>query len=259
MRALSGRVQLSMIVVIVTTLLGLGVAGASGRATGNAAIIKFYAKGVAHTNARPDYVDTVRGQYYWGYSGSNWRLDADSSKPPYPFEHAVNLVQTIALTGGKVTWELNQFECPTAGGCGSSGSLSIFGSAQGVYWGTTSSASSLPACWNQAGGATAWMVKGYSPGWAGWTVSSGAGFTAQHYVSMALHGSRVVFTSTFTSLSTKARYTEVDTMVAASLTFVGATDHVAATTGHPGYSYSFTYGYPSSPPTPPTPTVCSTG
>lgn len=259
MRAPRNWVLVWSAVLLATTLSAVGVAGASGRPTGHAAIIKLYAKGVAHMNALRGFVETDHGQYFFGYSGSGWRLDTDSPRPPFPYEHAVNLVQTVAIAGRKVTWELNQFECPAVGGCGSSGTLSIYGTAQGVYYGTTSGASGLPACWTLASGVTEWMVKGYSPGWTPWSVTTGTGYTAEHYVSMARHGARDVFTSTFTWLSTKARYTEVDTMVVASRAFVGSTYRVSSTAGHAAYSYSFTYAIPSAAPTPPTLTLCAAG
>jgi hypothetical protein len=253
------RILLWVAVATVATVAGVGVAGASGHATGNAAIIKQYAKGVKHMNASLGFVETDRGQYYWGYSGSGWRLDLDSPKPPYPYEHAVNLVQTDAVSGGKVTWELNQFECPTAGSCGPSGSLSIYGTAHGVYYGTSSGAAGLPACWTRASGPTQWMVIGYSPGWVPWSLTTGAGFTAEHYVSMVRHGARDVFTSTYSSTSTRARYTEVDTLVVTSFAFVESTYQVTATPGHAAYSYSTKYSFPSSSPTPPTLTLCGAG
>ncbi len=256
MRAPRNWVLVWSALLLASTLSAVGVAGASGRPTGNAAVIKLYAKGVAHMIALPGYVETVRGEYYWGYSGSGWRLDLDSPKPPFPYEHAVNLVQTVGIVGRKVAWELNQFECPAAGGCGS---LSIYGTAQGVYYGTTSGASGLPVCWTPASGATEWMVKGYSPGWTPWSVTTGTGFTPEHYVSMSRHGARDVFTSTYTWLSTKAHYTEVDTMDVASRSFVGSKYRVSSTAGHAAYSYSSTFAFPSGAPTPPTMTPCAAG
>lgn len=162
MRAARSWVLVWLTLVLAVTLSAVDVAGASGRPTGNAAMIKLYAKGVVHMNALPGYVDTTRGLYYFGYSGSgsSWRLDDDSPRPPFPYEHAVNLVQTVAIAGGKLTWELNQFECPAAAGCGS---LSIYGTAQGAYYGTTSGATELPACWTRASGETEWMVRGTRP------------------------------------------------------------------------------------------------
>ena len=163
------------VVLLAATLTGVHVADASGRPTGSPAIIKLYAVGVTHMHTLPGYVETDRGQYYFGYSGSNWRLDADSANPPFPYEHAVNLVATLAIKAGKVSWQLDQFECPVAGGCGSSGSLVIYGTSHGVYYGTTSGANVLPTCWTRASGETEWMVKGYSPGWVPWSVTTGTG------------------------------------------------------------------------------------
>lgn len=256
------RVRTLLTVLIVVPLMAAwsALAGASGAPTGNAAVIALYGQAVAVMNARPAIVETTRGQYYWGYSGSGWRLDLNSATAPYSYERHVNLVQTDAVSGGKVAWELNEFACPTAGGCGTQGSLDIYGTASAVYWGTTSStAAGLPACWNVAAGQTAWMLKGWSPGWRPFSETTGAGFTAQHYVSVAHRGGRDVFTSTFKLRSSATPYTEVDTTVAATKAFVGTTYHVGARPGHPAYSYSIAYSYPAAAAAPPTLTMCSAG
>jgi len=255
------RARTILTIAIVMSVLALcpATAGSSGKPTGNSSAIALYTKAVAATNSRAALVQTVRGQYYWGYSGSGsaWRLDVDSATAPYSYEHRVNLIQTVALSSGKTTWELNEFVCPTVGGCGSEGSLAILGTASAVYWGTSSaSGAGLPACWNRAAGQTAWMVKAYSPGWKPVSVTTGAGYTAQHYVSVTHHGARDVFDSTYTWRSSGVHYTEVDTVEVASNLFVGSTYRVATSPGHPAYSFSSTYSYPSAAPTPPTTTMC---
>ncbi len=246
-------------VAVAMTLTGPAAAGAAGNPTGSAAEIHLYAKGVAHMNGLVGWVQTTHGEYYWGYSGANWRLDVGGTTAPHPFEHAVNDVQTLGLGAGKVKWELNQFVCPSAGGCDNLGSLSIYGSARGVYFGTTTRATGLPYCWRQASGSTQWMVSDFSPGWTPWSESTGAGYTAQHYVSMTRHGAREVFTSTYTATATATHYTEVDTLDTSTLDFVAATYRVAAIPGRPAYSFATTFAFPSAAPTPPVLTMCETG
>jgi hypothetical protein len=254
------RPALAALVVAPLLVLGAAPAGASGRPTGNAAAMALYAKAVRVMNARGAITEVARGQYYWGYSGgSAWRLDVGSATAPYPYEHHVNERVTLAVSGGKTTWELNQFVCPTAGGCASQGTLSIYGTPSAVYWGTSSGAAGLPTCWTQASGQTEWMVRGYSPGWHPFSVTTGAGYTAQHYVSVKRQGSRDVFTSTFSTSNHVTHVTEVDTMVASTDTFVGTTYRVAASPGHPAYRYSYAYSYPATAPAPPTLTMCNAG
>ncbi len=233
-----------------------GAASSTAKPTGNPAIIAFYRRAVAATNALPVLQDVEHHQY-WLYDAYNadgtsaqfllaW---GDQHKPaPYFVPATATLVERMVHS--KNVWLTATFAPACSGSCATSmAPLELYVTPHGDHWGYVGLASKV-ACWNRATGTTSWIDKDFTAD-GGWS-------TDGDFVKRVTHGTRSAVTSTFPDAN-GAKVTEVDTVNLKDLRFTGAAISVARGGHpiHPGWSYSITESDPTTTPLAPKVKLCS--